>query len=324
MKFRYFIVVIQIFVAHGLSAQSDFDLSQRWFNESIYNPAATGNTFSSVGICVHSRAQWLNTEGAPITNALTVDGYFDKINSAMGLVVQTDKIGYISAWSAKFNYAYYIGFEHSTLSVGLAGYLMNRSKRIDPSMTSDPADPSLSYAHRNDYSPDFDFGLEYKGPLKVGLSARHLLSSQSVNSLHPAYNMNFWGYISSRFQLSQSGTVSLEPVLSGTLRHNIYRVEGGVIAYFQRSSDGSLKPQDENSATNDKFWLGGMFQYKDQVSLLAGIYIIPELALGYSFNYGVTELSSLSKIGTHEIYLSWRLGRKSYKTDCCPAYRSCK
>jgi type IX secretion system PorP/SprF family membrane protein len=305
-------------------AQSDFDLSQRWFNEAVYNPAATGNTFSSVGVCVHSRAQWLNTEGAPITNAVTVDGYFDKINSAAGLVVLTDKIGYISSWSAKFNYAYYIGFEHSSLSVGLSGYLINRNKRLDPSMSADPSDPALSYSHRNDYSPDFDFGLEFKGPFKAGIAARHLLSSQSVNSLHPSYDINLWGYISSRFELSNTGTVSLEPVLSGTLRKNIYRVEGGLIAYFHRSSDGSSNLKKNEETNNDKFWLGGMFQYKDQVSLLGGVYIFPQLALGYSFNYGITELSSLSKIGTHEIYLSWRLGRKSYKKDCCPAYKSCK
>ncbi|MDR2286609.1 MAG: PorP/SprF family type IX secretion system membrane protein [Prevotellaceae bacterium] len=311
MRFKYLILPVVIFFYGTVKSQSDFDLSQRWFNESIYNPGATGSSFST-GVFFHSRMQWIGTDGAPVTNAVSVDTYVDDMRSGFGLAVYTDKIGYMSSWSAKFAYAYYIRIgDKSSLALGLSGYLQNRNSHISPDMLDQSADPALSYSKFNEYNPNFDFGLEFKGPLKIGASVRHLLKYEAVNSFFTAQSMNFWSYASSRFNVSDG--MSLEPVVSYMYRDNINRIEGGVIVYFLKSlSRGSY---------NDRFWLGGMYRLNKQFAVLVGANLTSKIRLGYSFDYGTGDLASISKMGTHELFLSWHFNRIFYKDPDCPAYR---
>jgi type IX secretion system PorP/SprF family membrane protein len=297
----------------AVRSQSDFDLSQRWFNESVYNPGATGNSFST-GVFFHSRAQWIGTDGAPLTNAVSVDTYVEHIRSGFGLAVHTDKIGYLNSWSAKLAYAYYIPIgSSSSLALGLSGYLQNRSSHITPDMLDQSSDPALSDSRVNEYNPDFDFGLEFKGPLKIGASVRHLLRYEPINSFFPAHTMNFWTYASSRFNVSNG--ISIEPAVSYMYRDNIARIEGGAIIYFFKSKSGT--------AYNDRFWLGGMYRLNKQFALLIGANLTSKIRLGYSFDYGTGDLATISRMGTHELFLSWHFNRIFYKEPgACPAYRN--
>jgi type IX secretion system PorP/SprF family membrane protein len=313
MKIKYLLLAVIICVCGTVEAQSDFDLSQRLFNESIYNPGATGNSFST-GVFLHSRAQWIGTDGAPITNAISVDTYVEDIRSGFGLAVYTDKIGYLTSWSAKLAYAYYIRLgSKSSLAFGLAGYLQNRNSNISPEMLDQGFDPILSNSKFNAYNPDFDFGLEFKGPLKIGASVRHLLKYEAVNSFFKAHSMNFWTYASSRFNVANSN-ISLEPTVSYMYRDNINRIEAGAIIYFFKNV--------KRATYNDKCWFGGMYRLNKQFAILAGVNLTPKIRLGYSFDYGIGDLATISKIGTHELFLSWHFNRIFYKEKECPAYRN--
>jgi type IX secretion system PorP/SprF family membrane protein len=314
MKLRYFILPVVICISGTAKSQSDFDLSQRWFNESIYNPGATGNSLTT-GVFFHSRAQWVGTDGAPVTNAMSFDTYAEDIRSGFGLAVYTDKIGYLSSWSAKLSYAYYIPVgEQSALALGLSGYLQNRNARISPDMLDQSNDPSISYSKINEYNPNFDFGMEFKGPFKLGASVRYLLKSKPINSFFPAHSMNIWTYASSRFNIS--GGVSLEPAVSYMYRDNISRIEGGLVMYFFKNRKKDIY--------NDRFWLGGMYRLNRQFAILAGVGITEKIRLGYSFDYGTGDLATISKIGTHELFLSWQFNKIFYKAEkgTCPAYRN--
>ncbi|MDR2383176.1 MAG: type IX secretion system membrane protein PorP/SprF [Prevotellaceae bacterium] len=310
MKLKYLMIAVIICVGSKVKSQSDFDLSQRLFNESIYNPGATGNSFST-GIFLHGRAQWLGTDGAPITNAISVDTYVDDLSSGFGLAVYTDKIGYLTSWSAKLAYAYYIHIGNkASLALGLAGYLQNRNSHVSPDMLDQSSDPALSYSKFNEYSPNFDFGLEFKGPLKIGASIRHLLKYEAVNSFFQAQSINFWTYASSRFNVSSS--ISLEPAVSYTHHDNINRIEGGAIVYFFKNV--------KRAVYNDRFWLGGMYRLNKQFAILVGANLTPKIRLGYSFDYGTGDLATISKMGTHELFLSWHFNKIFYKEPDCPAY----
>jgi type IX secretion system PorP/SprF family membrane protein len=300
-----------LFAYVTVRSQSDFDLSQRWFNESIYNPGATGNSFST-GVFFHSRAQWTGFEGAPLTNAVTADTYIDEIHSGFGLAAYTDKIGYLSSWSAKFSYAYYIPIgDKLSLALGLSGYLQNRNIHISPDMYEQDFDPALIYSKINEYNPNFDFGFEFIGPLKIGASVRHLLKYEMANSIFKSHSMNFWTYASSRFNIVNG--VSLEPSVSYMYYDNIGRLEGGAIIYFFKTIKKTIY--------NDKFWIGGMYRLNKQFVVLAGVNLTTKIRLGYSFDYGTGSLATISKMGTHELFLSWYFNRIFYKERVCPAYR---
>jgi type IX secretion system PorP/SprF family membrane protein len=313
MKFKYLMLPVIICICGKVQSQSDFDLSQRWFNESIYNPGAIGNNFS-IGVFLHSRAQWVGTDGAPITNVISVDTYLDDIRSGLGLAVYTDKIGYLSSWSAKLAYAYYVSLgDNLSVAFGLAAYLQNRSSHISPDMLDNSADPILNYSKFNDYNPDFDFGLEFKGSFKLGASVRHLLRYKSTNSFFKTQSINYWVYASTRFNVAEE--MSLEPSASYMYRDEISRIEGGVIVYFFKNVSRNLY--------NDRLWLGGMYRLNKQFAILAGVNITPKIRLGYSFDYGTKDLATISKVGTHEVFLSWYFDRIFYKDEClpCAAYR---
>jgi type IX secretion system PorP/SprF family membrane protein len=310
MKLKYSMIVIIVCVSGRIESQNNFDLSQRLFNELIYNPGATGNSFST-GVFLHSRAQWLGIKGAPITNAISIDTYIDDLSSGFGLAVCTDKIGYLTSWSGKLTYAYYIHIgSKSSLSLGLAGYLQNRNSHISPDMFDQSNDPILSYSKFNEYSPNFDFGLEFKGPLKIGASVRHLLKYEAVNSFFKAHSMNFWSYASSRFNVSNS--ISLEPTVSYIYYDNRYRIEGGAVVYFFKNI--------KRAVYNDRFWVGGMYRLNKQFAILVGTNLTPKIRLGYSFDYGTGDLATISKMGTHELFLSWHFNKIFYKEPDCPAY----
>lgn len=292
-------------------AQNDFDLTQKWFNESLYNPAAVGNNFST-GVFLHTRQQWLGTSGAPATHAGTFDTYIEDLRSGIGFTFAADKLGSISSYSLRLAYAYYIPLgERSVLSLGLSGGFLARNRKISGTGSENSDDPSLAYGNVSDNSPDFDFGLEYKGPFKFGLSVRHIASQPPKYNL-PKHSINIWSYASARFNMSEF--VSLEPMVSVLHNDSQFRMEGGALLYF-------LKSERRNSY-NDRFWIGALYRTNNNFSVLAGINITPKIRLGYSFDYATGELSSLAKGGSHELFLSFYLNRIFYKDESCPAYRN--
>lgn len=304
------LIVFCLFLRNA-KAQSDFDLTQRWFNESVYNPAATGNSFTT-GVFLHGRKQWAGLEGSPSTQVVTFDTYVETIHSAFGLALLGDQIGYSSTYSGKLSYAYYIPTgRKSVLSLGLSAGVLNRNRNPNGVAIEVPGDPDVQYGVANEYSPDFDIGFEYKGPLKLGATVRHIGLQTSDNNL-PSPALNVWTYASSRF--NASNYLSIEPAVSFMYRNEISRYEMGAIFYWFKMNRGN--------DYNDRFWIGGMYRLQGQFAVLAGVHITPQLRLGYSFDYGTNnDLLSVSKMGSHELFLAWQLNRFFYKEASCPAYR---
>lgn len=290
--------------------QNDFDLTQRWFNESLYNPAAVGNNFST-GVFLHTRQQWVGVSGAPSTLAGTVDTYVEDIRSGFGLTFAADKLGSVSSYNTRLAYAFYVPLgEKAVLSLGLSGGILFRTRKISGAGSEDQNDPSLAYGNVSDNSPDFDFGIEYKGPFKLGASIRHIAAQPPKYNL-PKHSINIWTYISSRFNISES--MSLEPLASVLYNESSYRAEIGSLFYFFKT--------EKKDTYSDRFWLGALYRTGNSFAVLGGVNLTPKIRLGYSFDYATGALSSLAKGGTHELFLSFYLNRIFYKDESCPAYR---
>lgn len=313
MRYRICIILFLISLAPNiLRAQSDFDLSQRYFNEAIYNPAATGNSFSS-GFFLHLRKQWAGLDGAPTTGVFSAEAFLDKYHSGFGFSMTVDKIGFTNTYTARGSYAFFIPFdESSVLALGASAGLINRTKNANGALVDDLNDGELYFGNISEFSPDFDLGIEYQGLFKLGASIRHLGRQSSKNSF-PSSSKNIWAYASTRFNIIHD--LSVEPIISYTHRERINRYEAGAIFYLFKSTTPRYY--------NDRFWAGFMYRFNDQYSILAGLHITPRLRVGYSFDYAARELSILSKGGTHEIFIAWQFNRLFYKdrTMNCPAYK---
>jgi type IX secretion system PorP/SprF family membrane protein len=310
IKYLLFIAALSI-NAVGI-AQNDFDLTQKWFNETLYNPASAGNNFST-GVFLHTQQLW-GFSGAPSTHAGTVDTYIEDLRSGVGLTFAADKYGSISSYNARFAYAFYIPVgEKAVLSLGLSGGILARSRRVTGSGSENPDDPSLAYGNVSEYSPDFDFGFEFKGPFKLGASIRHL-AAQSPQYNLPRHSINIWAYLSSRFNVSE--LLSLEPMIAMQKNELSYYAEAGALMYF-------LKTERRNTYS-DRFWIGALYRTENSFAILAGINLTPKIRLGYSFDYAIGGFSSIAKGGKHELFLSFYLNRIFYKDETCPAYRKVK
>jgi type IX secretion system PorP/SprF family membrane protein len=309
-KYLLFAVVFSMNTAVSV-AQSDFDLTQRWFNETLYNPASAGNNFST-GVFLHTRLQWVGVTGAPSTHAGTFDTYVEDLRSGFGFTFAADKLGPVSSYNTRLAYAFYIPIgEKAVLSLGLSGGILFRNRRMSGGGSENPNDPALVYGNVSDYSPDFDFGFEFKGPFKLGASIRHLAAQPSKYNLSK-HSINVWTYFSSRFNLSES--LSLEPLAAALFNESSYRVEAGALLYFFKT--------ERRNTYSDRFWLGALYRTDNSFALLAGVNLSPKIRLGYSFDYATGDLSSIAKGGTHELFLSFYLNRIFYKDETCPAYRS--
>ncbi|MDR0560652.1 MAG: type IX secretion system membrane protein PorP/SprF [Prevotellaceae bacterium] len=305
------IVCMAVISVNAATAQSDFGLTQRWFNEMLYNPAAAGNNFST-GIFLHTRQQWVGISGAPSTYAGSLDTYIESLSSGLGLSFAADRLGTISSYNTRFAYAFYIPVgKKFSLSLGLSGGILFRSRKIgdEDAFNNDPAS---AYGNVSESSPDFDIGFELRGPFKAGLSVRHLAVQSAQNNLQ-THTINMWAYASSRFNISES--TSLEPIAS-VLYNNYPQFEGGALLYFMKN--------ERKNVYNDRFWLGALYRTGSSgiFALLAGVQLTPKIRLGYSFDYAAGELATLANAGTHELFLSFYLNRIFYKDEACPAYRN--
>lgn len=307
-----FILAILSVWTGSLHAQSDFDLTQRLFNEALYNPAATGNHFTT-SIFLQGRTQWVGLEGAPTTQAVSFDTYAEPIRSAFGFSITGDQIGFTNSNNARLAYSYYFAVTNrSFLSLGISASLLNRSMSANGALVDDLSDQELYYWNTSEYSQDFDFGVEYKGPIKAGIAIRHLGTLPSSNHF-PPLSRNVWAYASSRFNMAG---ISAEPAVSYMYRNKISRYEAGALFYFMKT----------NRAFEfcDRFWMGGMVRFHGQFALLAGATVSKKMRVGYSFDYGTGDLALISKYGTHEIFLAWQFNRIFYKDKLCPAYRNAR
>jgi type IX secretion system PorP/SprF family membrane protein len=280
----------------------------RHFNEALYNPAATGNALTT-SVFMHARAQWAGLQGAPTTEAVSFNSYLGEFNSAIGLSVTGDQIGFTNTYVARLMYAYYIPvFEKSVLSFGISASLLNRNQNASGALVDDLTDGDLYYGDISESKPDFDFGIELNGPIKIGSSVRHLGPGTS-SFYFKEYSTNIWSYISRKINILDNLTV--EPAVSHVYRDRFNRFEAGAIFYFKKTKALTY---------SDKYWFGGMWRFHGQFAAIAGISLTPNLKLGYSFDYAVGELARISEFGTHEIFISWHLNR-SDRNGGCPAYQ---
>ena len=306
---RCAIFATMINTANIAAAQADFELSQRWFNESLYNPASAGNSFTT-SFFLHARLQWVGMKGAPSTQAASFDTYAEPINSGFGINFMNDKLGFTNTMNARLMYAYYLPLgSNSAVSLGLSAGILSKNRNITGAVVDNETDPEFAYGNYTYISPDFDFGFEYRGPFKFGAAIRHIgtLSKSEI----PKQTVNIWSYFSARFNIAEQAAI--EPLASVQKAKTLWG-EAGLLFYFMKTTS--------RDKYNDKFWVGGTYHTNNSLTLLAGVNVTPKFRFGYSFGHGLGNISHLSKWGTHEIFLAYQFNRIFYKDELCPAYRN--
>ncbi|RZL18740.1 MAG: type IX secretion system membrane protein PorP/SprF [Pedobacter sp.] len=300
-------------------AQQNIQFTQYIFNSLSVNPAYAGykeEWFGQMAI----RTQWVGLEGAPKTGQFSFDGILDPVKKRMGLGIQiaSDKLGPQSATSAYVNYAYRLRLnvdDTERLSFGLGVGITNYGLDGTKLAPGDAFDPSMPVGQIYSMIPDGRFGMYYhNAKFYAGLSVMDLFSGDNSNTI---FNWD-------------AGTAQ-----NLKRKRHLYFIAGML---SNLSEEVKLKPsillkEDFKGPTSldlnamlifkDRFWIGGAYRtgvklYDEalgktydinknlsnlnSVSGLMQFYITNKLRLGYSYDFNLNRLNTMS-YGTHEISL---------------------
>ena len=278
-------------------AQQDAQYTQYMYNTINVNPAYAGSRGVMSIFGLH-RTQWVGLDGAPVTNAVSINTPLNNSNLGLGVSLVNDRIGPTTEnqFSADLSYTIQTNDTYK-LSFGIkaTGNLFN----LDASKLN-PADPSDDYLQNigSEFSPNFGAGVYlHSDKLYLGLSVPNFLqdTKYSDNDL-AVYKERLNYYAIGGYVFDISSGVKFKP------------------AFMTKIVTGSPLQLDVsgNFLIQDKLTLGVAYRWDAAVSALAGFQITDGLFIGYGYDLETTKLRRYNS-GSHEIFLRFELFNKYSK-----------
>ena len=303
----YFILLVAATCMHTLSgrAQQDPMFSQYMFNILSINPAYAGSAdrLSMVGI---HRSQWVNFEGAPITQTVTVHSPLRKENLSIGGSIINDQHGPVKQTSVFADVSYRIFFEKSKLAFGLKTGLNLFSANLlelNPFLENDQAF-AANISTRP--LPNFGFGaMWYSKRWYIGLSTPRLLENKLLEGNLPNFTNNqerIHGFLIAGYVWDINHYVKFKPTI------------------LLKAVNGAPPGMDltANFMLYDRFWIGAMYRWQDAVGALIQYEINNKLKFGYAYDYVTSDIGRYTS-GSHELMIGYDFG-KGNKGDVSPRF----
>lgn len=295
MKTKIFSFVL-MFTTIVSFAQQDAQFTQYMYNTININPAYAGSR-GALSIFALHRTQWVGLDGAPVTNAVSVNTPLYGSRLGLGISIINDKIGPIHENTISADMSYTVPTSETVkLSFGIkatANLFDLDVSRLNPV----DSDPSL-HDYNNKFSPNIGAGVYlHSDKAYVGLSVPNFIESNRYDDNEVAVfkeKINYYliaGYI---FDLNNS--IKFKPALLTKM------VKG---APLQVDVSGNLM-------FNEKFVVGIAYRWSAAVSAMVGFQVSDALYLGYGYDLETTNLDNYNS-GSHEIFLRYELFRKNKK-----------
>ena len=267
-------------------------IDQPHLNGQVINPAYAGSQ-EALNAGINSRTQWVGFEGSPSTHTLSLHSPLKNKKLNLGLVVLGDRLGSRKETGFLLNYAYRIDLEWGKLSLGLAAGLTHLSTDQDLLHYRDQDDLLALNPEQRALLPEFSIGSYfYNDRYYIGVSMP-LFLGHPIRERTGNYGIGFkaseatyiltGGYL---FKLSDSFEV-LPSVLLKTNPANNTQLD-----FYS------------NVIYRERFWLGAGIRSNGSLSGLFQVQINPQLRIGYSYAYELSELSSYQQ-GSHEIVIRY-------------------
>jgi type IX secretion system PorP/SprF family membrane protein len=244
------------------------------------------------------RTQWVGLDGAPTTNAFSINTPLNNSNLGLGVSVVSDKIGPTKDNTISADLSYTIPMnEDYKLSFGVkaSGNIFNLdTDKLTPAQANDPNLQNFD----NEISPNFGAGVYlHSDKFYLGLSVPNFLQDSKYNDNDVAVfqeRMNF--YFISGYVFDIGSSVKFKPAV-------LTKMVTGAPLQVDASA---------NFLFFDKLMLGGAYRWDAAVSALAGFQITDGLFIGYSYDKETTELRRYNS-GSHEVFLRFELFNKVSK-----------
>ena len=295
MKTKLFSFVL-MFTAFVSYAQQDAQFTQYMYNTININPAYAGSR-GALSIFALHRTQWVGLDGAPVTNAASVNTPLNESNLGLGVSIINDKIGPTTENTISADLSYTVPTSETfKLSFGIkatANFFNLDVNRLNP--VDD--DPSL-HDFDNKFTPNIGAGVYlHSDKAYVGFSVPNFIESNRYDDNEVAIfkeKINYYliaGYV---FDLNNS--IKFKPAILSKI------VEG---APLQVDVSG-------NFMFNDKFVVGLAYRWSAALSAMVGFQVTDGMYIGYGYDHETTNLNNYNS-GSHEIFLRYEIFKNNGK-----------
>jgi type IX secretion system PorP/SprF family membrane protein len=295
MKTRLFSFVL-MFTAFVSYAQQDAQFTQYMYNTININPAYAGSR-GALSIFALHRTQWVGLDGAPVTNAASVNTPLNESNLGLGVSIINDKIGPTTENTISADLSYTVPTSETfKLSFGIkatANFFNLDVNRLNPF----DDDPSLQNFN-NKFTPNIGAGVYlHSDKAYVGFSVPNFIESNRYDDNEVAIfkeKINYYliaGYV---FDLNNS--IKFKPAILSKI------VEG---APLQVDVSG-------NFMFNDKFVVGLAYRWSAALSAMVGFQVTDGMYIGYGYDHETTNLNNYNS-GSHEIFLRYEIFKNNGK-----------
>lgn len=290
-------------------AQQDAQFTQYMYNTININPAYAGSRGTMSIFALH-RTQWVGLDGAPVTNAASINTPINESNVGLGVSIVNDRIGPSDENNIAVDFSYSIQTsERYKLSFGLKATANLLNVDFTKLKMLNPGDYSFENNIDNKFSPNVGVGFYlHSDNTYFGLSAPHLLETTHYDRY--------------------AGTGSKSHISKENI--NLYFIAGHV---FDLSYNVKFKPSlltkyvagaplqvdlCANVMFNEKFVAGLAYRWSASMSAMVGFQATESWFIGYAYDMETTRLENYNS-GSHEIILRYELF-KNYNKMVSPRF----
>jgi type IX secretion system PorP/SprF family membrane protein len=292
-----FVLLLATIASYG---QQDAQYTQYMYNTINVNPAYAGSRGVMSIFGLH-RSQWVGLDGAPVTNAVSINTPINGTNLGIGVSIVNDRIGPSDENNIALDVSYTIHTsERYKLSFGIKGTVNLLNVDFNKLNQYDKNDHVFETNIDNKFSPNIGAGVYlHSDNTYVGLSAPHLLETKHFdryagagsNSHVAKENVNLYLIAGHVFDLSYN--VKFKPSLLTKY------VQG---APLQVDVSG-------NFLINEKFVAGIAYRWSAALSAMVGFQASDSWFIGYGYDLETTRLGNYNS-GSHELFLRYELFNK--------------
>lgn len=276
-------------------SQQDPQTSNYMFNTIAYNPGVAG-TSSMICATALNRQQWIGFKGAPATTYFHINAPVRpfNINSGVGLLVESDNIGFDKDINISGIYSYIASVGNGKLGIGVNLGMLN--KTLSPEwyiptgdnftpVTGDPLIPEVKESY---VAFDAGLGLYYSTDnYYAGVSVTHLNQPKIKFSKGTPYV--------SRHYYVTAGYIFLLPNPSLEFMPSVFGYSDGKIMQFTANT---------LIRYNKKVWGGVSYRTGDAIVGILGFELYNGLRIGYAYDFPISDISKNTS-GSHEFIVNY-------------------
>tara|TARA_R110001592_G_scaffold17138_1_gene72668 strand:- start:7516 stop:8436 length:921 start_codon:yes stop_codon:yes gene_type:complete len=267
--------------------------SQYMMNRLVINPAYAGSLdFYTASLSF--RKQWINIDGAPTTQNISIHGPLLKGKLGVGLMVFRDVIGVSNENNITGSFAYKIkGKNKNVLSFGMSSSAVISNNKWSQITTTQSSDEVFSSDSPQYIFPDFSAGVYYKASnyfvgFSVPMFLQHeLVSGASNYKIKNDFN-NYNYLLEGGVNLKATNKIIVKPsFLFRYLPNATQQFDLNVIVDF-----------------DNKIGVGVSYRTQDAIVGMVQLHLTDQIIFGYSYDHTVSKLQTYNN-GSHELFLRY-------------------